>query len=137
MKINLEISLRIAFAFVALSSICAGLWILLTPLTIQEVSAVSPGESPAEGEITTQQISWYKAQGVWGVIILVIFSGFFVGSATFGIRGRLLPTAITTAVSLVLTYLAGFSIGMFYLPAAAASVVGIGLLVISKRSERT
>jgi hypothetical protein len=132
MRPNFEILLRIAFAFAALSSLGAGLWILLTPLSIQEIRVVSPGESPAEGEISTQQVSWYKAQGVWGVVILVVFAGLFVGGATFGIQKRLLPTAIFTVISLILTYLAGFSIGPFYLPAVVASILGLGLLVISK-----
>ena len=45
-------------------------------------------------------------------------------------------TAVIALVTLVLSYLTGFSIGLFYFPGAAALTLSAILLVVARRTQR-
>jgi len=121
---------RILFAFAALWSIGAGLWIALTPLTVVSVTSSESITGESTFEHATRQVSWYSVQGLWGIIILLIFAGMYAGAAYFAWKSKKWPAGIISFLAVVLTILAGFSIGAYYLPAALSVLVGTILLLI-------
>ena len=123
MKLKLEIGGRILFFLTVILSITAGLWILMMPQTIHEIEANANGGSQAAVE-TFRQVSFYQAQGWWGVLIVCLFTGLYAGGAILLMRRRFVAGAVLAVASLIMTYLAGFSIGPFFLPAAAALLAG-------------
>ena len=123
---------RILFAFAALWSIGAGLWIALTALTVESVTIFQSVTGESTFEQATRQVSWYSAQGLWGIIVLLIFAGLYAGAAYFHWKSKKWPAGLISILAILLTILAGFSIGAFYLPAALAALVGTILLIIPK-----
>lgn len=123
---------RIPFLFSALWSIGVSLYLLLTPQTILEQVAVSTPGSTETGEVIVRQVSWYQVQGLWGVIVLAVFAMLFVLIGIFVFRQRLDAAAITSLLAVVLTFLAGLSIGPLYLPAVLGVVVGWALLGLGR-----
>ena len=121
---------RILFAFAALWSIGAGLWIALTPLPVESVTIFQSVTGESTFEQATRQVSWYSAQGLWGIIVLLIFAGMYAGAAYLAWKSKKWPAGLLSILAGVLTILAGFSIGAFYLPAALAVLVGTILLLI-------
>ena len=119
---------RIPFLFSALWSIGVGLYLLLTPQTIIEQVAVSTPGSTETSEEIVRQVSWYQVQGLWGVIVLVVFAVLFILIGIFVFTQRLIAAAITSLLAVGLVYLAGLSIGPLYLPALLGVVVGWAFL---------
>jgi hypothetical protein len=120
---------------VALSAILAvgvSLFIFFSPLTIHNVTATSVTGGSERVETTTLTQSWYQVQGLWGVIVLVLFAGLYIGAFYLARQSAYRTLAILSLVALILSYLAGFSIGLFYLPSALALLVGTGLLWLSR-----
>jgi len=114
---------RILLLAGALWSIAAGIYLLLTPMTVQEITA----SATAGGAQTTEQItqvSWYHVQGLWGVFILIVFAALYTAVGLFARRNHLASAALASLAATTLTFLAGFSIGPFYLPATLAVLLG-------------
>ena len=126
----IKILTRILFAFAALWSVGAGLWIAFTPLAIHfiNLSESITGESTVERGV--RQVSWYSVQGLWGIIILLIFAGLYLSAAFFAWVGKKWLAGLISILAMALTILAGFSIGAFYLPSALAVLLGTILLII-------
>jgi hypothetical protein len=115
---------RIPLVFAAAWSIGASLYVLLTPIALHEQIAVSsPGVSGSSAEVILQA-SWYEVQGLWGVIILLIFSLIFASMGYFALRNDIRALAFASPLAVTLTILAGFSIGPFYFPAVIALAAG-------------
>jgi len=124
---------RIPFLFSALWSIGVGLYVMLTPQTIlEQVAVITPGDAETGEEIITRQVSWYQVQGPWGVIVLVIFALLFSLTGFFVLRKRFLAAAVTSVLALLLSYLAGLSVGPLYLPAVLGVVVGWAILGLTR-----
>lgn len=85
--------------------------------------------SSETGTQTVQHLNWYETQGWWGVAILFIFAALYYSPLHFYKRGQRGLAAALGLAAIVLTLLAGFSIGFIYLPDAAA--VSLGLLLMS------
>ncbi|MCI0891813.1 MAG: hypothetical protein J4N65_04530, partial [Chloroflexi bacterium] len=79
---------------------------------------------------------WYEVQGVWGVVVLLIFALLYSSTAYLASRNRLVALAIASASALMLTILAGFSIGPLYIPALLMVVVGWLTLGLGKMVRR-
>ncbi|MCI0772731.1 MAG: hypothetical protein J4N74_04840, partial [Chloroflexi bacterium] len=79
---------------------------------------------------------WYEVQGVWGVVVLLIFALLYSSTAYLALRNRLVALAIASASALMLTILAGFSIGPLYIPALLTVVVGWLTLGLGKMVRR-
>jgi hypothetical protein len=79
-------------------------------------------------EEVTRPASWYEVQGLWGVIILLIFVLLFFSVAFLAFKEKYIALAVTSFLAVTLTFLAGLSIGPVYLPAALAVLAG-GLLL--------
>jgi hypothetical protein len=128
MKKFLNLMGRFLVIFSAVWAVGASALILLTPQTIQgQVATQADGEPQTVTEFT-RQLSWYQVQGLWGVIVLVIFAGLYAGAAVFLLRGKFILGFIFAFLSLGLTLLAGLSVGLYYMPAGLALLVGMGVL---------
>ena len=136
---------RIPFLLAAMWAVGAGIYLLLSPTVIQ-VIVVRPASSwttLADGSQTIEELSrqssWYEVQGVWGVIVLLIFALLYSSTALLASRKRLVALAIASSLALMLTVLAGFSIGLLYIPALLMVVVGwltLGLAKIVRRNRQ-
>ncbi|MCH8877534.1 MAG: hypothetical protein IIA89_12035 [Chloroflexi bacterium] len=127
---------RIPFLLVALLAIGASIYFLLSPTTIQEVVATTSANGSQTIEELSRQASWYEVQGVWGVVVLLIFALLYSSTAYLALRNRLVALAIASASALMLTVLAGFSIGPLYIPALLMVVVGWLTLGLGKMVRR-
>ena len=138
---------RIPFLLAAMWAIGAGIYLLLSPTVIHQVIVVRPtivlGLTSADGSQTIEELSrqssWYEVQGVWGVIVLLIFALLYSSTALLASRKRLVALAIASSLALMLTVLAGFSIGLLYIPALLMVVVGwltLGLAKIVRRNRQ-
>ncbi len=128
------------FAFAAIWAIGAGLYLLLTPQTIYEITAQSTANGSQAVEETVKQVSWYAVQGAWGVIVLVLFALLFSIVAFLAFKRMYLALAAASILAIVLTFLAGFSIGPMYLPAVlvillAWIVLGIARLFRGRHAD--
>ncbi len=131
---------RIPFLFAAIWAIGAGIFLLLSPTTIQEVVATTSADGSQTIEELSRQVSFYEVQGVWGVIVLLIFALLYSSTAFFALRNRLVALALASSLALMLTVLAGFSIGLLYFPALLVVVVGwltLGLVKLVRRKRQT
>ena len=115
---------RIPFLLAALLAIGASIYFLLSPTTIQEVVATTSANGSQTIEELSRQASWYEVQGVWDVVVLLIFALLYSSTAYLALRNRPVALAIASALALMLTILAGFSIGLLYIPALLTVVVG-------------
>ncbi len=120
------------FAFAAIWSIGASVYLLLSPLTIHEITATSTANGSEAAEEITRQVSWYAVQGIWGVIILVLFAVLFSTVAFLAFKRMYIALAAASILAVVLTFLAGLSIGPLYLPAVIAVVLGWIVLGIAR-----
>ena len=130
---------RIAFLFAAIWAIGAGIYLLLSPTTIQEGVATISADGGQTIEEFSRQASWYEVQGVWGVMVLLIFALLYSSTAYLAWRNRVVALAIASSLALMLTVLAGFSIGLVYIPALLTVVVGwltLGLAKIVRRKRQ-
>jgi len=105
-------------------SIAAGIYLLLTPMTVHEITASATADGAQTTEQTTRQVSWYQVQGQWGVFILIVFAALYASIGLFAWRHHLVAAALASLAATTLTLLAGFSIGPFYLPATLAVLLG-------------
>ena len=111
--------------FAGVWALSIGIWMIATPLQVSELIAVSESGSNLEPAVHEYQVSFYSVQGVWGLFILLVFALLYGASAWLYLRGRQGTALVAGSAALVLTYLAGFSVGPAYLPAALATLVAV------------
>jgi hypothetical protein len=117
------------FFFAALWSVGAGLWLTLSPYTIEGIAAtVIPGAA-AETSTFSRQVSFYQVQGAWGIFVLFVFALLYSSGFYFFRRGRRWLATLGSVLALLLTFLAGYSVGPAYLPAAVAVMVALALIL--------
>ena len=122
-------------AIAASWAVGASLYIFFSPVTISGVRGTMRRGSSEVVEFFTRQQSWYEAQGLWGVIVLVIFSGFYLLALRVAWRGKYRALAVMGVVAIALSIVAGFSIGAAYFPAALGLFIG-ALVLLSSRFGR-
>ena len=120
-------------AIAAVWAVGASLYIFFSPVTVSGVSSTMLRDSSVVVEVFTRQQSWYEAQGLWGVMVLVIFSGFYLLALRVAWRGKYGALAVMGVVAVALSIVTGFSIGAAYIPAALGLFVG-ALVLLSSRS---
>ena len=134
---SIENLYRIPFLFAAVWATGAGIYLILSPTVIQEIVATTSADGGQTIEELSRQVSWYEAQGVWGVIVLLIFALLYSSTAVLVLRNRFVALAVASSLAVILTFLAGFSIGPLYIPALLAVVVGwltLGLVKIVRKN---
>lgn len=124
---------RYLFAFAAIWALLAGVAIFLfTGGT--SVTETALGADPS-GMVVTQ-ISYFEMQGWWGIWILIAFAALYYGTLHFYRRGSPALAALFAISAIVLSILAGFSIGPFYFPAALSLLVGLALMLVVRKTLR-
>ena len=115
----------------------ASLYIFFSPVTISGVTGTLRRDLSEVVEVFTRQQSWYETQGLWGVSVLVIFSGFYLLALRVAWTGKYRALAIMGVVAVVLSIVSGFSIGAAYLPAALGLFIGALVLLSSRFGGRS
>ena len=112
-------------AISALWAIGASLYILLAPISGQGVTLRRNfGEQRSVVETFTTEQSWYEAQGLWGVVVLVIFAGLYLLAVHFAWRSSYIALTVLSVIAIALSIVTGFSIGGLYFPAAVGLFIG-------------
>jgi hypothetical protein len=119
-------------AAAALWAMAASLYILFYPVTINGVTSTLRRDSGELVDVFTRQQSWYETQGLWGVLVIVIFGGFYLLAARVAWKGNYKVLTIMGIVGIVLSIVTGFSIGGAYLPSALGLFVA-ALMLLSSR----
>ena len=70
------------------------LYIFFSPVTVSGVTGIMSRNSNEVVETFTRNQSWYEAQGLWGVLVPVIFSGLYLLSIGVAWRGNYMALAI-------------------------------------------
>jgi len=124
----------IVFILAGLWAIVACLYLIFTPTTVQIQEAVN--SSPVDGshstEIEIKEISWYEAQGAWGITAVIIFGLIYVMTSASALLNYRTVLVIFSILAATLTFLAGFSIGGLYVPALGEVVLGWILLGVEQ-----
>ncbi len=124
---------KIFVAISALWAIGASLYILLAPISGQGVTLRRNfGEPLSFVDTFTTEQSWYEAQGLWGVFVLVVFAGLYLLAVHLAWRSNYIAVTILSVFAIALSIIAGFSIGMLYFPAAVGLLIG-ALIFLSSR----
>ncbi len=123
---------KLIVAMAASWAVGASLYIFLSPISVHGVTSRMLRDSSTVVETFTRDQSWYEAQGLWGILWLVVFSGIYVLAVRVAWRGNHMALAITSVIAVALSIVTGFSIGAAYLPAALGLVIGT-LMFLSSR----
>lgn len=121
-------------AFVVIAAIWAvgvSLYIFFSPVNIFNVIATNLTSGSQVVEESTTVSTWYRVQGLWGSILLLMFAGIFILAAILARRKNYRFLAILSGLCLVLSYISGLSIGMLYFPAALILVFATLILVFA------
>jgi len=121
---------KIIVGMAAAWAVGVSLYIFFSPVTISGVTATLRRDSSEIVEVFTRQQSWYEAQGLWGVLVLVFFSGFYLLALRVAWKGKYRVLAVMGVVAIALSVVTGFSIGGAYLPSALGLLIGA---VLSRR----
>jgi hypothetical protein len=111
-------------AIAAVWAVAASLFILFSPTTVSGVTATLRHDSSEVVEVFTRQQSWYAAQGIWGILVLVIFCALYILAVRLAWVGKYRALIFLSVIAIGLSILTGFSIGAAYLPAALGMFVG-------------
>lgn len=126
----------IFFVFAALWSLGGSIYLLASPVSIHERRAESTANGSEFVEEVNKQASWYEVQGLWGVIVLLIFALLFSSAAFFAFKGKYIALAVTSFLAVTLTFLAGLSVGPIYLLAVFAVLAGWLMLGLARLFRR-
>ena len=115
----------------------AFLWLLLWPYSYQGTSVTQTAGGPA-GQITETHASLLAVNGLWVIIPLlfpvVITAILLIMAISSNRRAAKLTAWPLAAILLGFCVLSGFSIGMFYMPAALVSIV-TAILLLRRKTE--
>jgi hypothetical protein len=125
----------IPFALAGIWAIGASLYTLLWSTTFEAVSAECVPGNTCEMEEVIRQVSWYEAQGLWGVFILLLFALLYSSTWFFSYRGIYNLVGLLCLVAVAMTFRTGM-IGLLYFPSVVAVVVGWLLLGLGKLLNR-
>jgi hypothetical protein len=119
-------------------AIGASFYILISPLYGQGVSfRLNIGAADGVIRTFTTEQSWYEAQGLWGILVLVIFSALYLLGARFAQRRNYISLTILGGFAIALSIISGFSIGGLYFPAAISLFIGALIFLLDSRSRQT
>ena len=120
---------KLPFYLAGIWALVVSLYILLAPHGTGMGTTMS-----SDGQILSQTVSrpsFFEVQGPEGIAALAVFALIYLMVALCAYSGRRALLAVTSLMATVLTFLAGFSIGLFYFP--AMFVVMLGWMVIGLR----
>lgn len=116
----------------ALCSIAAGASILLSPGGVYSKTAAmttaAAGRAGTAGQATVDTHSWFEVRGVWGAAPLAAFAALYSRQAALSQRGQAVAVAAFGCAGVILTGLAGISVGLVYPPAALVTLLAVLLM---------
>jgi hypothetical protein len=119
-------------AMAATWAVGASLYVFSSPVSMHGVTGLILRDSSTVVETFTREQSWYEAQGLWGILWLVVFSGLYLVAVRVAWRGNYIALAIVSVIAVALSIVTGFSIGGAYLPAALGLFIGTLMFLSSK-----
>ena len=119
-------------AMAAIWAVGASLYIFSSPVSVHGKTDLLLRESSTVVEAFTREQSWHEAQGLWGILWLVFFSGLYLLAVRVAWKGNHIALAILSVTAIALTIVTGFSIGGAYLPAALGLFIGTLMFLSSK-----
>lgn len=123
---------KLIVAIAAAWAVGASLYIFSLPVSVHGVTAVMIPNSGTVVEAITKEQSWYEAQGLWGTLWLVFFSGLYLVAIQVAWSDNHIGLAIISMIAIALSVVTGFSIGGAYLPAGLGLFIGSAMLLSSK-----
>ena len=132
MKRNLVRGGKLLVGTAAVWAVGVSLYIFFTPMNVSGVTGAMTRNSDEILKFFTRQQSWYEAQGPGGVIALAVFSGVYLLALGVTWKRNYQALAIICAIAVALTVIAGFSIGVAYVPAALGLLIATPMLLSSK-----
>lgn len=124
---------KLVVAIAASWAVGGSLYIFSSPISVHGVTGLMLRDSSTVVDTFTRDQSWYEAQGLWGVLWLVVFSGLYLLAVRVAWRGNYIALAIMSLLAVALSIVTGFSIGRVYLPAALGLLIGASMLLSSER----
>jgi len=124
---------KITLVLAASWAIGASLYVFFSPVSGQGVSGRLYRDSSTVIETFTTEQSWYEAQGLWGVFVLVVFTAVYLLAVGLAWTSNFVALAVLSLIALALSVIAGFSIGAIYLPAALALSIGALVFLSANR----
>ena len=121
----------------AVLAVLASLYIFFLPLQVSSLTATSVSSAPEVVEETTTQATWFQVQGWWGIFILLLFATLFCLAYYLARIQAVTWLGILSIALAMLSYLSGFSIGLYYLPAVLLLIIGTGTITFSKLTQRS
>lgn len=132
---RLEIIGKYLVGIAAGLAVLASLYIFFSPLEVSSLTATSVSGEPEIVEETTKQATWFQIQGWWGIFILLAFTALY-GLAYYLARIRAVTwLGLLCIALLLLSYLSGLSIGLYYLPAFLVLIIGAGMMIFSRITQ--
>ena len=123
---------KLIVAIAAVWAVGASLYIFSSPVSVHGVTGLMLRDSSTVVETFTREQSWYEAQGLWGILWLVVFSGLYLVAVRVAWRGNHIVLAIVSVTAVALSIVTGFSIGGAYLPATLGLFIGTLMFLSSK-----
>ena len=123
---------KLIVAIAASWAVGASIYIFSSPVAVRGVTGRMLRDTSTVLEPFTREQSWYEAQGLWGVLWLLVFSGLYILAVRVAWRGSHLALAIVSVTAVALSIVTGFSIGGAYLPAALGLIIGTLMFLSSK-----
>ena len=123
---------KLLVALAASWAIGASLYVFFSPISGQGVISRRLRDSSTVVETFITEQSWYEAQGLWGVFVLVVFAAVYLLAVRLAWRSNFIALAILSLITVALSVITGFSIGGIYLPAALALFIGALIFLSSK-----
>ena len=123
---------KLLVALAASWAIGASLYVFFSPISGQGVTSRRFRDSSTVVETFITEQSWYEAQGLWGVSVLVVFAAVYLLAVRLAWRSNFIALAILSLITVALSVITGFSIGGIYLPAALALFIGALIFLSSK-----
>ena len=123
---------KLLVAIAATWAVGASVYIFSSPVSVHGKTELMLRDSSTVVEAFARDQSWYQAQGLWGILWLVIFSGLYLLAVRVAWKGNHIALAITSVTAVALSIVTGFSIGGAYLPAALGLFIGTLMFLSSK-----
>ncbi len=123
---------KLIVAIAATWAVGASLYIFSSPVSVHGVTDLMLRDSSTVVVAFTREQSWYEAQGLWGILWLVFFSGLYLLAVRVAWRGNHIALAVMSVTAVALSIVTGFSIGGAYLPAALGLFIGTLMFLSSK-----
>ena len=126
---------KLAVLLATFWAIGVSVYLFFSPITIHGITATAVSNGSGSVEHFTLQQSWYQVQGLWGSLVLVLVAGFYGLGLYLAWRTAYRMLGVLSVIALMFSYVAGFSIGLLYVPSAVGLTLGTALLWLSRKRD--